>query len=413
MLDFEKFYYTENYGSYDPNSWKPGWSVENGITLVWNVTVTNIDDRDITINKYSGFTMVSNDGGVQLPWFIEPPDGLDTLFIASNSTVHLIYIWDRPRMTQGVKNQSVYNQNDRSKVFLTFFGIFHEHDGSTKPYGQTIPFEAVLVRDPLIGGISASPTAIAAGSTMTSTITVTGIRDVMGIIAPNVTVDFQTTLGTLSSPTATTNSAGVASVTLYPTTTPGTATVTATWGGESKSTTVTIALGTLSLNANPTVVAAGSTTSTITATVTFGGNPLSGETVAFSASGLGTLSVSSGTTNLQGRATTTFTPGSTTGTATITATTLTNTLTQTTPIYIINSITVSPSTSIIPAGTTRSYTAIGSDGLGNSWPITNQVIWSIDSARRRLMEWSNLHVRKSWHLDSESYTWSVLWHRHP
>jgi hypothetical protein len=24
LLDFEKFYYTENYGSYDPNSWKPG-----------------------------------------------------------------------------------------------------------------------------------------------------------------------------------------------------------------------------------------------------------------------------------------------------------------------------------------------------------------------------------------------------
>ena len=135
LLDFEKFYYTENDGSYDPNSWKPGWSVEQGATVVWNITVTNIDDRDITINKYSGFTLVSNDGGVQKPWFIEPPDGLDTLFIASNSTVHLIYIWDRPRMTQGVSNQSVYNQNDRSKVFLTFFGIFHEHDGTTKPYG--------------------------------------------------------------------------------------------------------------------------------------------------------------------------------------------------------------------------------------------------------------------------------------
>ncbi len=379
LLDFEKFYYTENYGSYDQNLWKPGWSVEKGITLVWNVTVTNIDDRDITINKYSGFTMVSNDGGVQLPWFIEPPDGLDTLFIASNSTVHLIYIWDRPRMTQGVKNQSVYNQNDRSKVFLTFFGIFHEHDGSTKPYGQTIPFEAVLVRDSLIGGISASPTAIAAGSIMTSTVTVTGIRDVMGLIASNVAVNFATTIGTLSSSTAQTNSAGTATVSLYPGTTPGTATVTATWAGVSKSTNVTIALGTLSLTANPTVVAAGSTTSTVTALLTFSGNPLSGETVTFSASGLGTLSPLSTTTNPQGQATTTFTPGSTTGTATITARTLTNTLTQTISVPIINSITVSPSTSTITAGTTRSYIATGSDGLGNSWPITNIVVWGIDS----------------------------------
>lgn len=318
LLDFEKFYYTENYGSYDPNSWKPGWSVEEGTTLVWNVTVTNIDDRDITINKYSGFTMVSNDGGVQLPWFIEPPDGLDTLFIPSNSTAHLIYIWDRPRMTQGVKNQSVYNQNDRSKVFLTFFGIFHEHDGTTKPYGQTIPFEAVLVRDPQMV-ISAAPSVIAANSQMTSTITVT-VRDVMGIPAPNVPVAFSTTHGVLSSLSEYTNSNGIATVTLSSLTT-GTAVVTATWEGISKSVTVTISAGELSLSTVPSTVAAGSImTSTIAARVTLNGNPLQGETVLFSATpNLGTLSSTSVPTNAQGFATVTFTPGSNVGTATITA----------------------------------------------------------------------------------------------
>jgi hypothetical protein len=358
LLDFEKFYYTENYGSYDPNSWKPGWSVEKGSTLVWNVTVTNVDDRDLTINKYSGFTMVSNDGGVQLPWFIEPPNGIDTLFIPSNSSAHLIYIWDRPRMTQGVKNQSVYNQNDRSKVFLTFFGVFHEHDGSTKPYGQTIPFEAILVRDPQML-ITAAPTVIAAASTMRSTITVT-VRDVMGILAVNVPVTFTTTFGNLGASTVNTNSNGIATVTFSSSTT-GTAIITASWGGISKSVSVTVSSGTLSVSANPTTIAAGSTmTSTITARVLLNGNPLTGETVTFSATPtLGTLSAPTATTNSQGYATITFTPGSTTGTTTVTATW--GTSTQTVPVVVAAgtlSLSASPSTIAAESAMTTTITAV-------------------------------------------------------
>lgn len=372
LLDFEKFYYTENDGSYDPYSWKPGWSVEKGTTVVWNVTVTNIDDRDLTINKYSGFTLVSNDGGVQIPWFIEPPNGLDTLFIASNSTVHLIYIWDRPRMTQGVHNQSVYNQNDRSKVFLTFFGIFHEHDGSTKPYGQTIPFEAVLVRDPQMV-ITASPTVIAAGSAMTSTITVT-VRDVMGILAANVPVNFATTLGTLSSSTVTTNSNGIVTVTLMPGSTPGTAVVTATWGSVSKSVSVTIASGSFSISANPSTIAAGSTlTSTLTARVTLNGTPLIGETVSFSATpNLGTLSSTTATTNAQGYATVTFTPGTDTGTTTITAEW--GTLTQSTSITIASgSLSISTDPPTVAAGSTLTST-ITATILLNGSPVADTLV---------------------------------------
>jgi len=372
LLNFEKFYYTENDGSYDPYSWKPGWSVEKGTTVVWNVTVTNIDDRDLTINKYSGFTLVSNDGGVQLPWFIEPPDGLDTLFIASNSTVHLIYIWDRPRLTQGVKNQSVYNQNDRSKVFLTFFGIFHEHDGSTKPYGQTIPFEAVLVRDPLMV-ITAVPTVIAAGSAMTSTITVT-VRDLMGILAANVPVTFTTTLGTLSSSIEITNSNGIATVNLSPGPTPGIAVVTATWGSVSKSVSVTIASGTLSVSADPSTLAAGSTmTSTITAHVALNGNPLVGETVTFSATPiLGTLSSATAITDAQGDATVTFTPGTTTGTTTITAEW--GTLTQSTPVTIaVGMVSVQANATIITANS-ADIAVITVSVLLDGSPVSNGVV---------------------------------------
>lgn len=309
LLDFEKFYYAENIGSYDPYSWEPGWSVELGTTVVWNVTVTNIDNRDLTINKYSAFTLVSNDGGAQKPWYIEPPNGLDTLFIPSNSTVHLIYIWDRPRMTQGVKNQSVYNQNDRSKVFLTFFGFFHESDGTSKSYGQTIPFEAVLVRDSRII-ISATPTVIATNSSMTSTISVT-VRDVMGILAANVPVTFTTTMGTLSSSTATTDVNGVATITLIPGSNTGIALITAISESLSKSTSVTIASGALLLSADPITLAANSTmTSTITARVILDGNPVADALVTFATNS--TQVVLSGTTALTddlGIATVTLSPG--------------------------------------------------------------------------------------------------------
>lgn len=148
MLDFNKFYYTEcdpQDGSYDPSTWKPGWSIEVGTgSIAWNITVKNVDDRDITINQFSCFTLVPNDQpSERRPWYIEPPGGLLTQFIASNDTVNIIYIWKTPK-TKQTSPQSIYTTVCQNRVFLTFFGIFHEHDGTTKPYGQTIPFEAVL-----------------------------------------------------------------------------------------------------------------------------------------------------------------------------------------------------------------------------------------------------------------------------
>ena len=319
LLDFDKFYYTEfddSDNSYDPNSWKPGWSVEKSIKVVWNITVTNIDDRNITINKYSSFTLVQNAEGRQQPWFIEPPNGQDTQFIPANTTVSIIYIWNDP---EGDSTSSLFNQNGEYRVFMSFFGIFHEKDGFTKSYGQTIPFEAVLLRDPQMI-ITANPTIIAADSDMTSTITVT-VRDTMGILAPNIQVTFTTSIGELNPPTTATNQNGVATTVLSPGSTTGTAEITATWGEVSKSTTVIIDSGTLSISANPSTVAANSMmTSTITARVTLNGNPLLGETVTFSATpGLGTLSDSYAITDNLGYARVTFTPGTEVGETLITA----------------------------------------------------------------------------------------------
>jgi PKD repeat protein len=243
-LDFNEFYYTEvdpKNGSYDPSSWKPGWEIEIGTgTIAWNITVKNVDDRNITINQFSCFTLFPNKSpSNRRAWYLEPPQESLTQFIAVNETVNLIYIWDTPKMVH-TSPQSIYTTRCRNKVFLTFFGIFHEHDGTTKPYGQTIPFEAVLcVRTGGIIVVSAWPTMILANSTMTSTITVE-VYNIYGYPVANANLTFATDLGTLSSLWAITDANGTATVTLYPSTLPGIANITVTWEGLSQTTTVIV-----------------------------------------------------------------------------------------------------------------------------------------------------------------------------
>jgi len=320
-LDFNKFYYTEvdpKNGSYDPSTWKPGWRIEVGSgSIAWNITVKNVDDRNITINQFSCFTLVPNDSpGERKPWYIEPPQESFTQFIAVNETVNVIYIWKTPKMKQ-MTPQTIYNTVCRDKVFLTFFGVFHEHDGTTKPYGQTIPFEAVLVVKTEME-ISAAPATIAVNSTMTSTITVVVYLDRNPEV--NVNVTFTTDLGTLSSSWATTDATGTATVTLYPSTSPGIANITATWGGVSKSTTVTIAEGIVEISAWPTTISVNSTmNSTITAMVYLNGNPVANVNVTFTTD-LGTLSSSWAITDANGIATVMLYPSTSPGTAIVEAT---------------------------------------------------------------------------------------------
>jgi len=223
------------------------------------------------------------------------------------------------------KPQSLYNppskKPEECRVFMAFFGLFHEKDGSTKPYGQTIPFEAVLIRDTQMV-ITADPEIIAADSNMKSTITVT-VTDVIGNPMVNEIVAFTTNLGTLSSPEATTDSSGIATVWLNPGLVTETAQVIANWSGMLKSTSIEIVSGLLSISADPSTVAAGSTvTPEVRARVTLDGVvPVSGETVTFTNENptLGTLSSDTAITDGDGYAIVYFTPGMVTGTATITA----------------------------------------------------------------------------------------------
>ena len=167
-LDFNKFYYTEcdpTNGSYEPSTWKPGWKIQVGSgSIVWNITVKNVDDRNITINQFSCLTLFPNQSpSNRRAWYIEPPVETFTQFIAVNETVNIIYIWTDPKSVS-TRTQDIYNTVCRNKVFLTFIGFFHEHDGTTKPYGQTIPFEAVLVMQTYpVASFTASPATVYLG----------------------------------------------------------------------------------------------------------------------------------------------------------------------------------------------------------------------------------------------------------
>ena len=177
QLDFEEFYYTEcdSQGNFDPVSWKTASSIEIGNRpIAWKITVSNVCSKDITLSKYSCLTTMPNDQSIkQRPWYIEPTKtegGTSSgLLLESGHKASLVYIWDD---SSASTPQTIYDSLLQAKILLTFFGTFHEADDTTKPYGQTVPFQAVLMRPPRLE-IQANPISIAAGSNMPSTITIT------------------------------------------------------------------------------------------------------------------------------------------------------------------------------------------------------------------------------------------------
>jgi len=154
MLQFDAFWYRKAFqnGTLDPDEpWRPGWSIPRGFGYAaWNITIKNVDDRNITINRFSSFTAVPNDSpSNQLTWYLEPGNQTDlTQFLVVNQTQTIIYTWSTPKILPGDGRTNSARKmtlpESRCMVFLTFYGIFHEHDGTTTTYAQTIPFEAAI-----------------------------------------------------------------------------------------------------------------------------------------------------------------------------------------------------------------------------------------------------------------------------
>ena len=170
--------------------------------------------------------------------------------------------------------------------------------------------------------VSGSPSSIIADGISTSTITARINDTFNNPVKDGTDVLFLTTDGSLT-PVLTTTTDGIATATLTSSTTAKTATITAISNSISNTTSVIFTAGSptsMSLQANPSSITAdGTSTSTITATVSdIYGNRVSGATVNFTTTS-GSISSSSNTTEANGIATSTLTSSTTSGTATITA----------------------------------------------------------------------------------------------
>jgi len=150
-LMFTAFYYRridQFSGVLDPSDyWHPGWNISRsyGYTA-WNITVRNIDNRSITINRFSSFTVVPNESppSNDLTWYLEPVNQADnTQLLIPGQIQYIVYKWSFPKEAS-VKAQQIYSVPTRCLVFLTFYGVFHEENGKTTTYAQTIPFEAAI-----------------------------------------------------------------------------------------------------------------------------------------------------------------------------------------------------------------------------------------------------------------------------
>ena len=146
MLKFDDFFVCETDANGNPTeSWQPGWIVDEKGYYAWRITVMNIDNRNLTIYRFSSFNLAPTNSPSVLSWYVDPADQeAGEQFLRVNQTEIITYKWDSPLSGDAAK---LTFSDCTCMVFLTFFGVFHEADGTETPYAQTIPFEAsVTVR---------------------------------------------------------------------------------------------------------------------------------------------------------------------------------------------------------------------------------------------------------------------------
>ena len=211
----------------------------------------------------------------------------------------------------------------RPALLLLFFALFFCLSGcggskdETPTNPDTTPTAASI-------NLSASPTSIKSDGSTTSTITVNALNSSNAALY-GVTVTLSTDTGILSAESVVTDSTTPATVTLYcgGDKTNRTATITATAGTVTAQIPVQIVGSTVTLTSDASSI---STTGSTNLTVTVkdaGGNAVSGTAVNLTQTGTGsvTFGATSGTTDINGKFTTTAT-GSNNGSVTITATAL-------------------------------------------------------------------------------------------
>lgn len=198
--------------------------------------------------------------------------------------------------------------------------------------GSAATADATFTGDPAtaqVTALTAAPSIVAANGTAASKLTAT-VKDANGnTMGAGTTVTWSSTLGTLAASSSTTDANGTATVDLVSPITVGTATVTAkvsATGDAGKTATVQFIAdaGTARVNtltaAATSMVANGSTTTTLTATVVdANGNTVGAGVPVQWATTLGSVAAVSSMTNATGQATVVLQSGTAAGTATVSA----------------------------------------------------------------------------------------------
>jgi hypothetical protein len=129
-----------------------GWSIQrSNDPVTWRILVMNIDERPIVVKDVSCFVLISNDNDPKnvMYWYIDPKNKANyETRLNPGLFSFLEYKWSRPYHESGAQPQTLTGNKPSTMVnFLTFNGYFVEDNGAKTPFGQTIPFEAVLVTD--------------------------------------------------------------------------------------------------------------------------------------------------------------------------------------------------------------------------------------------------------------------------
>ena len=140
-LKFTSFEYSIIDKNGNIGDWNPGWNPPMGEYLIWRVNVTNISHMDLTLNEKSCLSVLSGDTQSDIPWYINIKSYPNELEI--NRTRTIIFQYDAPD-GPGRQKLTAGQTGIPNMVFLVFFGTSVEEGSTPKPYGQTIPFEAVV-----------------------------------------------------------------------------------------------------------------------------------------------------------------------------------------------------------------------------------------------------------------------------
>jgi hypothetical protein len=143
MLIFDMFHWQSESGP-----WENGWTIPKGTKdVTWQILLVNVDNRDIIIEETSCFTLISNDNSPKdpKPWYIDP--NLSSTVLTPGVYNFIYYSWSKPFSAGGSSRQGLEGLKETTTCinFLTFYGYFREIDGSLTAFGQTIPFESVLI----------------------------------------------------------------------------------------------------------------------------------------------------------------------------------------------------------------------------------------------------------------------------